>query len=177
MADLDDPRLAPVKTRKKPTGRKPLVETAILSRIKTSKQQMRLKLSEDIVLKLLRQRDGAGASFNRFTKRGLRLETLKFTDKQVPAVFVRIAAPSFDPIWPRLIQKGRAFHSHAQAKNWGIKATHWEPTKLKMLWLDNPKGLLLIIPDEFMLADGPKIDAELAFGRGKKKDPGTDAGV
>lgn len=163
-ADLNDKRLAPVKTRRRAKGRPKNVGVVKVAQEAPGRSVLRFSFAEDIIEKLLRQRDGAGVSLNRSTERGQRMEFLAFSDKSIPAVFVRLAQPSFDPIHNKLTRTKRSFRIVIKAEKIGVK-NEIPNIELKTLWIDNPKGLLLIFPDEYMLAPTPKLDAELAFGQ------------
>lgn len=164
-ADLNDTRLAPVKTRRRARGRPKNVGIVKVAQEAPGRSVLRFSFAEDIIEKLLRQRDGAGVSLNRSTERGQRMEFLAFSDKSIPAVFVRLAQPSFDPIHNKLVRaSSRSFRIVMKAEKIGVKA-EIPNIELKTLWIDNPKGLLLIFPDEYMLSPVPKLDADLAFGQ------------
>ena len=178
MANLDDPRLAPVKTRKK-AGRKKIEDDVTITPKHDNTSTVRLRFPESCVERLLRKRDGAGASLNRFTEKGLRLERMSFTDASIPAAFFRLEKLSFDPRSPRLRRFGRAIYTSASARMLKIKKPD-KSYRLKTLWINEPPGLLVIFPDDWMLDPTPKIDAELAFGKDhgdEEEDPGANAGV
>ena len=144
--------------------RPPITNTARVSQFSAGRDVLLFRFSFDIVERLLRKRDGSGAVLNTRSWKGLRMEFMSFTDKSIPAVFVRLARPSYDPHDPKLTKdaKGHTFRTSIKAEKVGVKS-EIAAQRLKLLWIDNPAGLLLVFPDECMISPVGKLDPEMAF--------------
>lgn len=117
---------------------------------------VRFTLSYDIVGRLIRLRDGKAGKHNTYTWRRMHLEFLTMKDRSMPAVFVRLDQWRLDndkSPHPKLSKReghDHRFHTAIAAARIGVKVP-FRSTRLKLLWLKSPKGLLLIFPDELML--------------------------
>jgi hypothetical protein len=146
-------------------GTRPLVSNTVrVCQSGSGRNTLLFRFSFDIVEKLLRKRDGVGSVLNSRSWPGLRMEFMAFSDKSIPAVFVRIAKPSYDPRDPRLTKAahGHTFRTVVKASRVGVK-DDIPAQRLKLLWIDTPPGLLLVFPDDQMLSPIGKLDPEVAF--------------
>ena len=114
---------------------------------------IRFTFSYDIVARLIFLRDGKAGKHNTYTWRRMHLEFLTLKDRSMPAVFVRLDQWRLDndkSPHPKLSKRegfDHRFHTAIAAKRIGVKVP-FKTTRLKLLWLKKPKGLLIIFPDE-----------------------------
>ena len=94
--------------------------------------------------------------------RNARIIFLRLTDSAIPALLMTIETPNFNPVGNRLrSSKGRRqYFVYANAPRLGLKSA-MPTTPLEFMYQqDNPVllggGILIIFPDEYMLAEGPK---------------------
>lgn len=161
-------RPAPPPEPPKPArGRPPLADAVKMIRA-TAKDVCRFELSENVVAKLITLRDARYPQMPYITPDHrfmfLRLQFAKFADIGMPAVFVHLEPPVYDPRpgGSRSLvraRNGRRFQTQIKGSLIGVKPD-WPTTDLTLLWADqqgNPmQGLVLIFPDDAMTYPGPK---------------------
>jgi hypothetical protein len=99
--------------------------------------------------------------------RHFRLEFARLADIRIPAVFVRIEPPTYDPRGRR-IRKITENQLTCEITAPKIKV-RWPipPTQMELLWADQGipgglNGLIMTFPDEYMIYDGPKLPAKIS---------------
>ncbi len=134
----------------------------------TAADVVRFEFSEDVVRHLIELRDRKYPTMPYLTPDHrfmfLRIQFAKFADIGMPAVFVHLEPPIYDPRpgGSRSLvraKNGRRFQTQVKGSLIGVKPD-WPTTPLTLLWADqegNPmQGLVLIFPDDAMLFPGPK---------------------
>lgn len=95
--------------------------------------------------------------------RQFRIEFARLADLRIPAVFIRIEPPTFDPRGKRIHPMKSPNTYFVEIVATKLKVRHpIPPRKLELLWADQGKpgelaGLIMTFPDEDMVFDGPEL--------------------
>ncbi len=153
-------------------GRSISTDTARVTSYGRTHSFLRITLSEDLVEMLIDMHDKVFGGMLRRTKpkkdeithyEGTRLEFARLMDMSIPAIFLRVEPPSFDPKGYRLFRpggRGRQYCVQIKASRVGVKDNIATCRLETMLQQSAPNlfggGMLLLFPDEAMIYDGPK---------------------
>ena len=101
----EEPR--PKRTRDRSKSGKPLLQTIRMEAIRYDKAVARFYISEDIMLELLAMHDRLYGSYYyhhdaQERQKMLRMSIARLADMHIPAVFMRIEAPTFNPVGYKL---------------------------------------------------------------------------
>lgn len=116
---------------------------------------LRFTLSYDLVQRLVFLRDGKAGKLNAYTWKDMHVEFHGMADRSMPAIFLRLdqwrLLGDKSP-WPKLSKRNddHRFHMSINAARIGMR-TDQPSTRLRLMWIKKPKGLLLIFPDEYLL--------------------------
>lgn len=116
---------------------------------------LRFTLSYDIVERLVFLRDGKKGKLNAYTWRDMHVEFHTMADRSMPALFLRLdqwrLLGDKSP-WPKMSKRNddHRFHMSINSKRVGFRPDI-PATRLKLMWIKKPKGLLLIFPDDALL--------------------------
>lgn len=161
------------RKKRKPAGRgRPALKETVKATWINGGNTVRFVFSEDMVAKL---REFHMSMFSVFYTGGLvrpdkvfdpykaiRLEFMQFSDLSIPAVFVRIEPPTYDPKGHRLwrAKNGRRFFAQTPVKPIGVKPGQETVTLEHLFEESSPQmlggGMLLIFPDDYMVFPGRK---------------------
>lgn len=94
--------------------------------------------------------------------RQYRLQYVRFADLRVPAVFVMIEPPTFDPRGKRLHRiSNNQFYSEIVATKLKVNPERLHAHRAEHYWaeqgLGGLNGVVINLPDEAMVYDGPKL--------------------
>lgn len=124
-------------------------------------------LSADVVAELFRLHDkiflpfvyGSKEPGERFRRH--RIEFARFRDIGIPAVLIRIEAPTYDPHGSRIQRrpKSHAFQCVILARKLRVRSNIGSKT-LETMWSEQMRGVICTFPDEDMEYPGEKIRLE-----------------
>lgn len=149
-------------------GRPPATEQVKVYPGSRKGDMLRFDFAENVVVKLIELRDREYPSMPYITPdhrfKFLRIQFARFAEIGMPATFVRLEPPIYDPRHDASralvrVSRGRRFETQIRASMIGMRSD-LETMHLTLLWADLPnqrmQGLVLIFPDEALLYTGPK---------------------
>ena len=151
------PRARPPKA-KKPPGPRALRDTLHLTGVGLGQRLIRFTLSEDIIDRLIELHDEKYASMYYTTiearKRRLRLQFVRLTDLNIPAVMIVVEPPSYDPRGWLTHRVQRRYTCTVSARRLGLRSgiPRRDPF---WYWAENMLGLIVNFDDEDMTGDPP----------------------
>lgn len=184
--------MAPRKKKPAPArrGRKPSTKTIRASWVGPMGTVLRLSISSDVVEHLKRAHDAAFGIMYGFGSfhaaragydpyKMMRIEFMRFEDTGIPAVFIRIEPPTYNPTGHRMwrVPGGHQFQVEVRCSEVGLK-TDLPPLKCEYLFDEaRPKvlggGMMVTFPDHYMNFGGAPVNRDLASAkvRRTKVDP------
>jgi hypothetical protein len=141
---------------------------------------LRFTLSEDVMAHLYELHDklysvwyyGDKSLKKRFRQN--RMQFVRFRDLGIPAVFMRIEAPSINPTGRRIWQPHNSRQYNCQVMAAEIRVKDNIPSRiLEQLWMDDISmlGVMLTFPDEDMKPPGTKPPVMHKHPKSRQPDP------